>query len=246
MEDPFRHHPGLRDLVADAEASFFRRTPLSALKAKLDGNGIRTDWWLTDQERNALRQAFLKDHEGDLWVFAYGSLMWDPGLRFSEVRRADIADHARRFILKDIYGGRGDMEKPGLMVALDRVPGASCSGLVFRIAEGDVEAESRELWKRERLGPAYEEAWVAGETAEGPVRAVAFVADHTSDLIDDSMTFEEQVTYAATGSGFLGTSYDYLTGIAAHFREMRIPAPEVDALLGAVDAHRRATMGDNL
>jgi hypothetical protein len=30
----------------------------------------------------------LEGHEGDLWIFGYGSLIWDPALEFAEVRRA--------------------------------------------------------------------------------------------------------------------------------------------------------------
>lgn len=47
-------------------------------------------------------------------------MMWDPAFRFEEVPRAHVLSYARRFILKDIYGGRGTVDAPGLMVALDK------------------------------------------------------------------------------------------------------------------------------
>ena len=71
------------------------------------------------EAREASRRVTLASHTGDLWVFAYGSLMWDPAMDFTEVRRAWLPGHARRFILCDIYGARGTPEAPGLMAALD-------------------------------------------------------------------------------------------------------------------------------
>ncbi len=237
MADPFEHHPGLRGLIADPETSFFRTVDLADLARKLEARGLATDWWLSPEEREAGRQRFLAGREGDLWVFAYGSLMWDPGLHFEEVRRAHLPGYARRYILKDIHGGRGDRDRPGLMVALDIDPGGpGCHGLAFRIAADRVEGETRTLWRRERLGPAYHEATVTAETAFGPVEAATFVADHGSELIDASLGFEERVEYTATGSGFLGTSLDYVRNLAAHFTELRIEDPETDRLLSAAEA----------
>jgi cation transport protein ChaC len=104
-----------------------------------------------DATREALRRKTLEDHEGDLWVFAYGSLIWDPALEFAEVRRAFAPKHRRRFILEDIYGGRGTPNEPGLMAALD--DGDGCNGLCFRIPARHVEAETEILFRARALGP---------------------------------------------------------------------------------------------
>ena len=170
-------------------------------------------------------------------MFGYGSLMWDPGFHFAEVRRAFLPGFARRFILKDTRGGRGTPDRPGLMVALDPDPdGPGCHGLALRIAAERVERESYFLWKRERIGSAYNEAWIIADSDHGPVRAMTFVADHGSDLIDAGLTFDQQVTCCATGAGFLGSSLDYIRSIAAHFAELRIEDPDVARLLAAAEA----------
>ena len=238
-EDPFRHHPGLKGLIAPPETSFFRNFDAETFCAGLRERGLPVPETTPDEVRDGGRHALLAGHTGDLWIFAYGSLMWDPCVTFAEVRRARVEGHARRFILKDILGGRGTEEAPGLMVALDACPGATCSGLVFRIEAARVEEESARLWRRERLVPAYHEVWVEADTAQGPVRAATFLADHTSILIDADLEFEDQVRYTATGTGFMGTSLDYLRGIAAHFREMKIDDPEVTRLLDAAEAYGR-------
>ena len=136
--DPFSHHPELRGKIVDPRQSFLRSFTIADLSAKMTELGLPLDWWHTDEEREAMRAETLAGRrDSDLWVFAYGSLMWDPAFRFAEVRRARVPDYARRFILKDTYGARGTFDSPGLMAALDKGPG--CEGLLFRIAREHIE-----------------------------------------------------------------------------------------------------------
>ncbi|HEY4958462.1 MAG TPA: gamma-glutamylcyclotransferase, partial [Caldimonas sp.] len=77
-----------------------------------------------------------RDPAEDVWVFGYGSLMWNPALNYVESCRADLRGWCRRFCIRT-YAGRGAPETPGLMLALDR--GGTCRGIAFRIATADVE-----------------------------------------------------------------------------------------------------------
>jgi len=234
VTDPFVHHPELRGKITDPLQSFMRSVPLAELAVRLQARGLPVDWWHSDDERQACRVRALDGRRGDdLWVFAYGSLMWDPGVRFAEVRRARVADHARRLILKDVHGGRGTREKPGLMAALDR--GAGCEGLVFRIAREDIEEETAALWRRERIGPAYVPAFVDAVSAAGPVSALTFVADHGAELIEAGLTRAEQVEFLLTGVGIFGSSLEYLRNIAAQFAALEIEDVEVASLLREVE-----------
>ena len=129
--DPFVHHPDLRGLITDPEKSFFRNFRPADIDARMKALGRPDGWRHTDEEIEAARLAFLAERlDSDLWIFAYGSLMWDPGFNFAEVRRANAPRHARKFILKDSFGPRGCPEAPGLMAALD--DGEGCDGLAFR------------------------------------------------------------------------------------------------------------------
>lgn len=234
--DPFEYHPELREKIADPFQSFFRNFTTASLAKIARERGLSEGWWYSEEERESLRTRELANFAGgDLWVFAYGSLMWDPALRFAEVRRARVSDHARRFILKDVHGARGTRRAPGLMVALDVGPG--CDGLAFRIAAEHVDEETRVLWQRERVGPAYTASFVDAEISGAPVKALTFVADYEAELIDAGMTRDEQVRYAATGEGFLGTSLDYLRGITEKFASLKIYDPEVAALLADAEAY---------
>jgi cation transport protein ChaC len=237
--DPFSHHPKLRDQVADPMQSFFRTFTTADLAARMKELGLPLDWWHPDEKREAMRAETLAGRrEADLWVFGYGSLMWDPGFRFAEVRRARVPDHARRFILKDLYGARGTYENPGLMAALDKGPG--CEGLLFRIDRDDIEEETEALWRREQMGPAYKAVFVEAHMPDRRTEALTFVADHDAEMIDAGLTREQQIHYVATGTGFAGTSMDYLRNIQAKFAALGIHDEEAAALLRDTEAYLRA------
>lgn len=234
--DPFSHHPELRGAIADPEQSYFRTFTTLELAAKMEALGLRTKWWYSEEKREAMRAQTLAGHlDDDLWIFAYGSLMWDPAFHFAEVRRARVPDYARRFILKDVFGGRGTAESPGLMAALDKGPG--CDGLVFRIAREDIEQETEVIWRREQVGPAYIATFVDALAGSQPLTALTFVADHDATLIDASLTREEQVRFMATGTGFLGSSLDYLRNIDEKFTALGIYDEEVATLLRETEAY---------
>jgi len=88
--------------------------------------------WRTEAEMARLFEHLLASHNpaDDLWVFGYGSLIWNPAFTFAERRCATLRGWHRRFCLK-MYMGRGTPEHPGLMLALDR--GGTCRGVAFRI-----------------------------------------------------------------------------------------------------------------
>jgi cation transport protein ChaC len=237
MSDPYRHHPGLRGKIKPVAASFFRDITVDKVRAIMAERGIEDRFpYYPDATREALRADALAGHEGDLLVFAYGSLLWDPALEFTEVRRAHAPHHARRFILVDVYGGRGTEEAPGLMAALDE--GAGCDGLVFRIPAETVDRETEILFRREMIGPGYHARMVPVVIEGEAARALTFLADHDDPLMRADITRAEQVRYAATGEGFLGTSYDYLAGTVAHLAELGIEDPDASALLAEVERMR--------
>jgi cation transport protein ChaC len=234
--NPFANHPELRDKISDPLASPMRSFTTAKLAAMAKARGLPADWWYSDSEREAERAETLAGHqETDLWVFGYASLMWDPALRFEEVRRAHVPGYARHFILKDIYGGRGTVDKPGLMAALDKGPG--CDGLAFRISRENIDEETKILWQRERIGPAYTPVFVDAVSADDRITALTFVADHEADLIDANLTRAQQIEYCATGIGFMGSSLDYLRNISSQFATLGIHDDEVSDLLRKTESH---------
>lgn len=237
--DPFAAHPDLRGRITDPEQSFFRDFSIEKVVSLFPQMKAALSWVHPEAYRTQTRAQALAGHSGDLWVFGYGSLMWDPGLRFAEVRRARVMGYARRLILMDVNGGRGTREAPGLMAALDT--GAFCDGLAFRIAEADMERETEILWRREMIGPGYIAGFVTAELETGPVRALTFLADHAAAEIRADLTRAEQIRCIALGAGFLGTSREYLANIVEHFASLDIHDEHCSALLSEVEAYLAAS-----
>jgi cation transport protein ChaC len=238
MTDPFVHHPELRGRIADPETSPFRTFRAEGLIVQ---RPHLRDWVYPEARREAIRAEALADHSGDLWVFGYGSLMWNPALRFAEVRRAHVADHARRLILVENRGGRGTAAAPGLMAVLDA--GDGCDGLAFRIAAADVETETDILFQREMLAPGYLARFIPARIGDEEVRMLTFLADRDVPDVRPDLTHEEQVRYVAHGAGDLGTSRDYLAGIVGHLGELGIVDQPCTDLLNAVDTYLAALAG---
>ncbi|GGE58951.1 gamma-glutamylcyclotransferase [Actibacterium pelagium] len=234
--DPFRHHPRLRDLVIPAEESTFRHIDTNAILQFVTEHGGDPSFITPDEDRDTERAAFLKDRwDTDMWVFAYGSLIWDPAIVFSELRRAHAPGYARRFILVDTSGGRGSVASPGVMAALDY--GHGCDGLALRVPRELLEEETRRLWQRERIGHAYLPAFITVQTEMGDVEALTFIADYKAYLIQPDLPYDRQVALCATGEGFLGTSRAYVENIITHFEEMRIHDADLKQFWTDVCAH---------
>ena len=119
--EAFAHLPHLREKMVAPGESRLRVTPeiLALWDERARKVGRPADWRLPDSEREAARRAVLGqlDPARDLWIYAYGSLMWDPGFHFAEVRLARLTGYARRFSYRTLIG-RGSPEHPGLMLTL--------------------------------------------------------------------------------------------------------------------------------
>ncbi|MEC3859864.1 gamma-glutamylcyclotransferase [Mesobacterium sp. TK19101] len=238
-QNPFRHHPSLKGLITPLEESFFGDFTVEQVVEDMKERGQDTSWITPREEREACRHATLDGRwDSDLWVFAYGSLIWDPALRFSEVRRGFAPGVERKFCLYDDRGARGSAEAPGVMAGLDE--GAGCHGVVFRIDRDRLDAETYRLWSRERIGPAYIPRFIPVETAEGDVEAVTFMVNHAAENIRLDLSHEDQVRLCALGVGELGSSYDYVANLARHFEELKIEDAKVTRLLTDATAYRDA------
>src|SRR4051794_21749929 len=132
----------------------------------LPGMVVRTD----EEIAASLEQTLLShDPAADVWVFRYGSLMWNPAFTFAERRVGIIRGWHRRFCLW-LEMGRGSPDNPGLMLALDR--GGTCRGVAFRIPAQQVRSELLLIWRREMFGTAYRARWVQVHTAGVPFPAI--------------------------------------------------------------------------
>ncbi|PWC36352.1 gamma-glutamylcyclotransferase [Azospirillum sp. TSO35-2] len=162
----------------------------------------------------------------DLWVFAYGSLMWNPGFPFVERHAATLAGYHRSFCVAS-HRYRGTPDRPGLVLGLDR--GGSCRGIVFRVASADVPSALDYLWDREMDSRVYEPKLLRvrlreGRSAEGldSVRACCFVVDRDHPQYCRGLDQAAVVCRIAGCRGQRGPNIDYLANTVSHLQELGI------------------------
>jgi cation transport protein ChaC len=234
--DPYRHHPELRGKIKPAAQSFFRDLDLGLIDARAAEVGRPAGWRTPDEEREASRRDWLMDRlDQDLWIFGYGSLMWDPSVEFIEVRQAHCSGYQRSFCLWD-EGGRGSLEQPGLMLALDG--GGKCEGLAFRIEAKKLDHETFVLFRREMIAATYRPTWLKLDTAGGPIEALGFVANQGHERIKSGIPLPDQAKMIARARGFLGTNFDYLSDTHERLKILQIEDTYVSELYAAVNARR--------
>lgn len=191
-----------------------------------------------DDMRRSREQVVARLSPGeDLWLFGYGSLIWNPAIHFVERQVARLHGYHRRFCLWT-HLGRGTRERPGLTLGLDR--GGSCGGVAFRIAADDVEAELDVVWRREMVTNAYRPTWVKLRMAGRMVPAVAFVINHEHARYARNLCDEEITTVIAVAEGQLGPCRDYLYNTVAHLEALGIQDRGLARLADAVRARRGA------
>ena len=230
--EAFTHLPFLRDRIVPPEQSALRVTPevMAVWDERARRMGRPADWRLPDAVVEASRHATLggRDAAQDLWIYAYGSLMWDPAVHFEEVRRARVPGHQRRFTFRT-HIGRGSPAFPGLMLSIEVRPGV-CEGLAFRIAAEHVELETAILWRREMLRGAYTPRLLPMATPQGDITALVFVSnpahpDHVGEL-----ALHETARTIARAEGVMGRNRDYVEQLARQLAGLGIVDPYIDAL----------------
>lgn len=234
IPDSFRHVPGLCGRLTPLEQSFVRMTPdvFALWDERARAMGRPANWRLPDEERELDRRAILRDRmpDDDLWVFSYGSLMWDPALVFSEVRLADLPGYQRRFSFKTTLG-RGCPDHPALMLSLDQQAGCCCKGLVFRIAADKVDAESEILWRREMIRGTYCPRMLQVDTPQGSVCAVVFTSNPAHGDYVGEMTLPQTAAMIAKAHGVIGSNRHYVEQLAAQLDALDIEDTYVARLM---------------
>jgi len=165
-----------------------------------------------------------------LWVFGYGSLMWNPEFAPAEAVTATLPGYARSFCMSSIHH-RGSVEEPGLVLALDAHEGAECRGLALRIpGEGEAEILAA-LRERELISSAYVERLLDVRLDDGrTVEALAYVVDRDHVQYCGGLSEAEQVRIIAKAHGGRGPNRDYLWSTAEHLHALGIEDHELSRI----------------
>ena len=147
---------------------------------------------------------------GPLWVFAYGSLMWDPGFAFDHCAPAVLKGYRRAFCVLS-KSHRGTPERPGLVLGL--APGGTCRGMVYRVTPERKAEVQAYLFERERRQRSRGSA--AGLHVPHPLRSegrsgrrrIRFPVSAESALHSAGATGGTAVSPTPAGGASLGTIY---------------------------------------
>ncbi|GAA5065400.1 gamma-glutamylcyclotransferase [Roseibacterium beibuensis] len=180
--------------------------------------------------------------DGDLWVFGYGSLLWNPGFPVAEAQVARLHHWHRSFCMSSIHH-RGTVENPGLVLALDAAEGAHCDGLAFRVEARYAAQTIDYLRDRELISSAYVETRQEVELHGDRTRladVLTYVIDAAHDQYRGSLSLEDQAQIIAGATGGRGPNDEYLFNTAAHLRELGLADADLDWLVERVQALKTA------
>ena len=173
--------------------------------------------YLTESDRDAVVEELLasRPQSDDMWLFAYGSLIWKPEVEHLGERLGTARGWHRAFCIK-LTRWRGTIEKPGLMLGLDR--GGECKGVLYRLDGRAARANIGKLVRREMSfkPPTNMPRWINVVTEEGAVGALAFTTNRSGAAYAGKVTLEEAADLLAEACGHLGSCAEYLYNTVSH------------------------------
>ncbi|WP_313437071.1 gamma-glutamylcyclotransferase [Stenotrophomonas sp.] len=170
--------------------------------------------WSADSIQSSLDDTLaLRKEKGAVWIFGYGSLVWNPLIEHSAMERAVLRGWHRSFCLK-LLDGRATRERPGRMLGL--VAGGETTGFAFRVEQHNLNQELRLVWLREMVHGLYRPQWEEVRLASGrTVRALAFVAENRHPLFQQDASVATAAENIAHACGPLGSNRQYLIRLEA-------------------------------
>jgi cation transport protein ChaC len=172
-----------------------------------------------------------------MWIFAYGSLMWNPGFPHIESEPAYLRGWHRAFCVSSVRY-RGTPEAPGLVLGLDR--GGSCHGVAYHVAHADMDAVLQTVDARELVTGVYQRRQVTiqiGEPEHGRMAtAWAYVTDRSHPQYVGRLEMAAEARMILGACGDSGTNRDYLNSTLAHLKTLGIHDPYLEKLKAEVDA----------
>ena len=182
----------------------------------------------------------------ELWVFAYGSLMWRPGFPHQESCRARLDGYHRAFCISSTHH-RGSATRPGLVLGLDR--GGACEGVAYRVAADRARGVLAYLRERELISGVYRETHVPVSLHDAERRSVTALA-YTVERCHPSYIGRQPLRTLAHqirgARGVSGENLDYLLNTVRHLADAGIRERGLERLVGLAAPHAGKLMRDDL
>jgi glutathione-specific gamma-glutamylcyclotransferase len=166
-----------------------------------------------------------------IWVFAYGSLLWNPCIHISHSRRATLYGRHRTLRLLSRFA-RGTIRRPGLLLTL--APGGCCHGLALRVAHQNAKRELTNLWRREMMTGSYRPRLFNVTTNDTTIPAIVFDGNLQRSNSCEPMPMADQLKVIRRASGFSGSNADYIVRTHRALSELGIRDTHLAALSAAL------------
>lgn len=158
----------------------------------------------------------------ELWIFAVGSLIWNPRCEVVERRAGLVKGWRRSFCIGPDRRMRGSPSAPGRMLSLDK--GGECWGVALRMAPTNLVSGLVDLLKKE---PPHPPEWVQVHTETGQLPALAFVVNAEWEMYQPEPTEGELADILATAVGHVGSMADYVLKTVTLLEEAGIHDPHM-------------------
>ena len=172
----------------------------------------------------------LKGHHlnDGVWVFGYGSLMWNPDFEIEERISGEVIGYHRKLCLKSIVY-RGTPEYYGLVFGLDE--GFSCQGLCFKIAREKLESELMKVWKREMFAETYIPTWVKVRTNQSKISAITFVINSNHKHYMPNIEIKDLAERVIRAEGRCGSCHEYVRNTYKQLDKFGLKDKKLEQLL---------------
>ena len=176
-----------------------------------------------------------------MWLFGYGSLMWDGWeRRYGYLRREHaVAPEHRRIFNKKSLERWGTRTQPGLTLNLAPANGEHaqpCRGIAFEFPDGHSSEIEDYLSERETCMATD----IAVDLSAKTISARTYIYEGPR-LVEDNLSLDSRATMILLPEGVAGSSYDYIRSVRDHHEGLGVDDPAVDELWHAVIAIKNAT-----
>lgn len=199
-------------------------------------SGVKS-YRLSESERKRLLRNMLLEatDPNDIWIFGFGSLMWNPGFKPSEKHSVLLKGFERKFHIWSTKG-RGTEELPGLGLCLEPVTNGVCRGIAYRIPPETREKDLNYLWDREMTSGVYRPRWVTVERDDGSdLRTLTWVVNAGHERYAGPRSTREMARIMANSKGQNGTCRDYLINTIQEMAKLGEHDPMLDDVLKLIN-----------
>ena len=182
--------------------------------------------------------------KSEFWVFAYGSLIWNPAIEYEEKIKCILPGYHRSFCFWTVLG-RGCEDQPGLMMGLE--PGGECNGIAYRLNNENLHTEVDILFRREMISYIYKPTWTTAHCVPNgngngngnkTIDVLTFVVDEQNERFCDDIDEQTLIHAIATAAGPLGRNCDYLYQLMEHLEEIGFTDQSMSDIANKVRAYQ--------